>query len=54
LFQSLSAAEDNTDSTIQSSLSLGSNELIVFLEDYTTLGVAKKGPGDVTVFELID
>jgi hypothetical protein len=54
LFQGLSAAEDNTNSTIESSLGLGGNKLVVFLEDNTTLGVAKKGPGDVTILELID
>jgi hypothetical protein len=54
LFQGLSAAEDNTDSTIESSLGFGGNKLVVFLEDNATLGVAKKGPGDVTILELID
>lgn len=54
LFQSLSAAENNADSTIEGSLGLVGNEYVVFLEDDTALGVAKESPGDVTVLELID
>jgi hypothetical protein len=54
LLQGLSAAENNTDSAIESSLGLGGNKLVVFLEDNTTLRVAKEGPGDVTILELID
>ena len=54
LFQRLSTAENDADSTIESSLGLRGNELIVFLEDHTTLGVAQEGPGDIAIFELID
>ena len=54
LFQALAAAEYNADAPIESSLGLGSNEHVVFLENHTTFRVAKESPGDVTVLELVD
>jgi len=54
LFQGLAAAENYADSTIESSLGLGRDELVVFLQDYTTLRVSEECPGNVAVLELID
>jgi hypothetical protein len=54
LFQSLSTAENDANSSIESSLCLGSDELVVFLKNDATFGVAEKSPGNVAVLKLID
>lgn len=54
LLEGLANAEDDTETTVEGSLGLGSDEAVGLLEDDTALAVAEESPGDVGVLELGD
>jgi hypothetical protein len=53
LLETLTAAQDDADATIERSLGLAGNESVVLLQDGAALRVAKDGPCDTTVLELL-
>ena len=53
LLEGLSAAEDDVDVLVKSSLGLGSDELVGLANDGAALGVTNQGPVDVGVLELV-
>lgn len=52
LLQALTAAQNHTETAVHRRLCLAGNEVVVLLEDLTTLRVAKDSPGDTAVLEL--
>lgn len=54
LLQALAAAQNDTDATLYRGQCFLRDELIFFSQDGAAFGVAKEGPGDVGVFELVD
>lgn len=52
LLKGLANAENNAESVVERSLSLGGDEVVGLLEDDTALRVTGQGPGDVGLLEL--
>lgn len=52
--QSLTDAENNTKTTVNSSLDLLGNELVRLLQDDTALAVSNESPVDLEILELLD
>ena len=53
LLETLTAAQNNADATVEGSLGLAGNEGVVLLQDGATLGVTDEGPCDTAVLQLL-
>lgn len=52
--QSLTNAENNTQTTVNSGLDLAGNELVRLLQENTALAVSNKSPVDLEILKLLD
>lgn len=54
LLQALTAAQNNTEPTINGSLGLAGDELVVLLENDPSLRVTEDNPSDTSILQLLD
>lgn len=52
LLQRLSAAQNHTDTTLDSSLGLGCYEIVGFVQESSSFAVTEDRPCDVAIFQL--
>lgn len=52
--ETLSAAQNDAQSTVKCSFCLGSHKCVVFLQNNSSLRVSQDSPGDTAVLELVD
>lgn len=53
LLQALTTAQNDAEATVERSLGLAGDKVVVLIQQHAALGVAEDRPGDATVLELV-